>query len=250
MDFDKIKDYLDIFEITDFNDINEVYINSKFKTLAKKYHPDFGGNTNKFVLLNEAKEFFLKNVDFIKKLINANNIDGLLTVLQMKEFVLFLKQSYETNEQAKKLTQTMNNLFKIAKVNISVTFYFNSLLLLRKANENIFDLNNVIGEICENAIDILETIDYNKINFKKVLENLEQFKTDITNFSDEDRLFYSIYYFLDLFMALDFEKDDLKLKSKILTTQYLRDLEKYDCYDKLMPSEHKIHYYTQKMIGE
>ena len=140
---------------------------------------------------------------------------------------------------------------EVFKINSSLRFYFYALFILNKFIQNVADIDSVITIICTEAIDLLNSIDYQKLNFQRVLDNLEDFKNNTSMFSEEDRLFYSIYYFFDLFILIDLEnKSELSIKVRILFKQYLRDLEGYKCYYDLMPSEHKLNYYLQKFKGE
>ena len=247
-----IDKYLQIFEIEDFSLITTGFINSKYRALSKKYHPDMPtGSHEKFVLLNEAKDFFLNNIDVIKKVLETKNNKSLQEILSIEQLLHYFKNNYEICESSKPAINLIKKLFVVVKVNVSVKFFFFSMLILSKVKSNEMDIDSAINSIASEAIEELSSIDYNKINLERIFNNIELFKRDVNSFTDEDRLFYSIYIFYYLFAKMNVEdKKDISLKIQILFKQYLREIDEYNCYSELMPSEQTMKYYLAKYKRE
>jgi len=102
-----IKKYINILEldINSLHKLTEDDIKKAYKKLAKKYHPDVNqGNKEseeKFKLINEAKDFLIKNLGIIKSIRSAG-FNPFGKIIRPKEkvikVVVSLKDAYTKNE--------------------------------------------------------------------------------------------------------------------------------------------------------
>ena len=133
------------------NDSNDV-IKDKFRKLAKKYHPDKGGDTEKFIQINEAYTKIIQNISKPKlddKYSNMNIFKAFLQKQIMKEY----KDLFMTLEEMYNGKKIKINLIKYIDCTKCNKTYCNACNGSGKVKVNfvLFGLQQKVNRDCQNC---------------------------------------------------------------------------------------------------